>query len=98
MRVTEKSIVPSLEAGKDILYICTFGIDTAKKAAAELLAAYPGRHIVCVDMLSDSEDDSLKTVKMSWLRAAGATLAEAASFYKNHRQPSPVSFPAVCYN
>ena len=76
----------SLEAGRDILYICVSALESAKKAAAELMAAYPGRRIICVDLPSVSEDDGLKVVKMSRLRAAGATLDEIASYYEHHRQ------------
>ena len=83
----------SFEAGHDILYICASGLDNARKNAAELMSAYPDRRIICVDPHSVSEEDSLRAVRMSRLRAAGATLDEAASYYNNHRK-SPVSFPA----
>lgn len=88
------SFSSSLEAGRDILYICISGLESAEKEAAELMAAYPGRRIVCAALPSASEDDSLSIIRMSRLRAAGATLDEVTSYYKNHRKPSPVSFPA----
>ena len=88
----------SFEAGRDILYICLSDMETAENIADELMKEYPGRRIICVDLPSASEEDSLRTIKMSRLRASGATLDEVSSYYKNHRHPSPVSFPAGRYS
>ena len=95
---TTEFLRPSLDAGRDVLYICNTELTDANKAAEALMSAYPDRHIVCVKLPSVSENDSLKTVKMSRLRAAGATLDEAAAFFKNHRQNTAASFPTNRYS
>ncbi len=81
---------PMLEAGRDILFICMSGgltgtVQSARIAAEDLMAEYPGRRIVCVDSLSASLGEGLLVMKLSRLRAAGATLDEAAAWYEKHK-------------
>ena len=93
MKKTEAFFKTSIDAGRDILYICMSGLQNAKIAAAELMAAHPGRRIICVEQPSYAYD-GLKAVKLSRFRAAGATLDEVASYFEKHKQPSLISFPA----
>ena len=81
---------PMLKAGQDILFICMSGgltgtVQSARIAAEDLMEKYPGRRIVCVDSLSASLGEGLLVMKLSRLRAAGATLDEAAAWYEKHR-------------
>ena len=46
MKKTEAFFKTSIDAGRDILYICMSGLQNAKIAAAELMAAHPGRRII----------------------------------------------------
>ncbi len=81
---------PSLKAGRDILFIGMSGgltgtVQSARLAADELLDEYPDRRIICIDSMSASLGEGLLVIKMSRLRAAGATLEEAAQYYENHK-------------
>lgn len=91
---TEAFFKSSIDAGRDILYICMSGLKNAQIAARKLMDANPGRRIICVEQPSSCAYDGLKAVKLSRLRASGATLDEVASYFEKHRQPSLISFPA----
>ncbi|MCR5250284.1 MAG: DegV family protein [Lachnospiraceae bacterium] len=81
---------PILKEGRDILFVCMSGglsgtIQAARIAAEDLLENYPGRKIICVDSLSASLGEGLMVMKLSRLRAAGATLEEAAAYYERNK-------------
>ena len=81
---------PILKEGKDILFVGMSGgltgtVQAARIAAEDLCEEYPERKIVCVDSLSASLGEGLMVMKLSRLRAAGATLEEAAAWYERRR-------------
>jgi len=86
----EKAFRPVLEKGHDILYVGISGgltgtVQAARIAAEELMEEFPGRRIVCVDSYSASLGLGLLVMKLSKLRAAGATLDEAAAYYEKRK-------------
>ncbi|MBQ9866812.1 MAG: DegV family protein [Lachnospiraceae bacterium] len=81
---------PVLKEGRDIIYVCMSGglsgtIQAARIAADDLMEEYEGRRIVCIDSLSASLGEGLLVLKLSRLRAMGATLDEAAAFYERKK-------------
>ena len=81
---------PVLKEGRDILFVCMSGglsgtIQAARIAATDLMEEYEGRRIVCVDSLSASLGEGLLVLKLSRLRAMGATLDEAAKYYERKK-------------
>ncbi|MCR5210594.1 MAG: DegV family protein [Lachnospiraceae bacterium] len=81
---------PILREGKDILFISISGglsgtIQAAGIAADDLMEEYPDRVIRCIDSRSASLGEGLMVMKMSRLRAAGATLDEAVRFYEENK-------------
>ena len=81
---------PILRDGKDILFIAISGglsgtIQAACIAADDLMEEYPDRVIRCIDSRSASLGEGLMVMKMSRLRASGATIDEAARFYEEHK-------------
>ena len=81
---------PVLKEGRDILFVCMSGgltgtVQAARIAAEDLMEQYEGRRIVCIDSLSASLGEGLMVLKLSKLRAAGATLDEAASYYERKK-------------
>ncbi len=81
---------PILEEGKDILYVSmssglTGTVQAARLAAEDLMEEYPERKIICIDSMSASLGEGLLVIKMSRLRACGATMEEAAAYYENHK-------------
>ncbi len=86
----ERAFRPVLEKGRDILYAGISGgltgtVQAARIAAEDLLEEFPDRRIVCVDSLSASLGLGLLVMKLSRLRAAGATIDEAAAFYEKRK-------------
>ncbi|MBR1471659.1 MAG: DegV family protein [Lachnospiraceae bacterium] len=78
---------PILQDGRDILFVGISGgltatVQSARIAAEELLETYPDRKIICVDSMSASLGEGLLVIKLSRLRAAGATIEEAAAYYE----------------
>ena len=81
---------PSLREGKDIIYVCMSGglsgtVQAARIAAEDLMEEYPERKIVVIDSLSASLGEGLMVIKLSRLRAMGATLEEAARYYERKK-------------
>ena len=79
-----------LAAGRDILFVCMSGgltgtVQAAHIAAEDLMEQYPERKIICIDSLSASLGEGLLVLRLSRLRAAGATLEEAAAWYEKHK-------------
>ncbi len=81
---------PVLKEGRDILFVCMSGgltgtVQAARIAAEDLMEEYPDRRIICIDSLSASLGEGLLVLKLSRLRAAGATLDEAAAYYERKK-------------
>lgn len=81
---------PVLENGRDILYAGISGgltgtVQAARIAAEDLLEEFPDRRIICIDSLSASLGLGLLVMKLSRLRAAGATIDEAAAYYERRK-------------
>ena len=81
---------PVLKAGRDILFVCMSGgltgtVQSARLAAEDLMEEYPDRRIICIDSLSASLGEGILVLKLSRLRAAGATLDEAAAYYERKK-------------
>ena len=81
---------PALKEEKDIIYICMSGglsgTEQATRIAAEdLMEEYPGRKIIVIDSLSASLGEGLLVLKLSRLRAMGATIEEAAGYYERKK-------------
>ncbi len=81
---------PVLEEGRDILFVCMSGglsgtVQAARIAAEDLLEEYPDRKIIVIDSLSASLGEGLLVLKLSRLRAMGATIEEAARYYERKK-------------
>lgn len=81
---------PVLEEGRDILFVCMSGglsgtVQAARIAADDLLEEYPDRKIIVIDSLSASLGEGLLVLKLSRLRAMGATIEEAARYYERKK-------------
>ena len=84
-----KRFVPSLEKGKDILYIaCSSGLSASYsvslKVSAELMKKYSDRKIICIDSLISGFAQADMAIKASEMREDGKTIDEVASWLKEN--------------
>ena len=80
-----KRFVPSLEKGKDVLYIaCSSGLsasfNVALKVTDELSKKYADRKIICIDSLITGYAQADMAIRASKMREEGKTIDEVASW------------------
>lgn len=84
-----KRFIPSLEKGKDVLYIaCSSGLsasfNVALKVTEELSKKYSDRKIICIDSLITGYAQADMAIRASKMREKGKTIDEVASWLKEN--------------
>ncbi len=84
-----KRFLPSLEKGKDVLYIaCSSGLSAsysvAVKVSDELMKKFPERKIICVDSLISGYAQADMAIKASKMREEGKTIDATAAWLKEN--------------
>lgn len=79
-----------LENGRDVLYIaCSSGlsgsVNTAKVMSNELVSAFPGRKIICIDSLISGMGQGSMAIMASKMREEGRTLDETAAWIEENK-------------
>ncbi len=87
-----EAFTPILARGEDILYLgftsaLSSTTPTAKIAAEELLAKYPGRQIIVIDTLCASAGEGLLVLLAARRREAGASIEQVAEWVRTQGAP-----------
>ena len=87
---SDEALIRLLQKGCSLLVIGSVS-DPVREAAKE----YPQSRIVCIEGASDTPAADLLLLKLSRLRAAGATPEEAAAYFARHKADTTLSSPAA---
>ncbi len=87
--VYEAAFSPILQSGRDVLYVCFSSglsgtIQSAVLAANNLMQAYPGRVVRCVDSLGATFGEGLSVFHAVRLRGEGLSVEENAKWLEAH--------------